>query len=113
MTASTFPCFIKKTQINPEFFNFSMYQGWDDFCDQSVVCQDISKVPCFLNSTTDISVLMGMFHNSLNSVKVPYFVNLHFVMHGGMTNNLAQMIILLRIMPHKQKNMSPDQRSRS
>ena len=44
MTAPTFPCFIKKTQINPEFSIFSMYQGWDYFRDQSVVCQDTSKV---------------------------------------------------------------------
>ena len=42
VTAPTFePSFIKKTQINPEFSNFSVYQGWDDFRDQSVVCQDI------------------------------------------------------------------------
>ena len=73
MTAPTFPCFIKKTQINPEFSNFSVYQGWVDFCDQSVVCQDISKVPCFVSNTTDISVLTGIFRNS---VKVPCFVNL-------------------------------------
>ena len=79
MTARTFPCFIKKTQINPEFFNFSVYQGLDDFCDQSVVCQNISKVSCFLNNTTDISVLIGIFRNSVNSVKVPCFVNLRLV----------------------------------
>ena len=60
MAAPSFPCFIKKTQINPEYFNFSVYQGWDNVCDQSVVCQDISKVPCFLNNTTDISVVMGI-----------------------------------------------------
>ena len=41
--------------------------------DQSMVCQDISKVLCFLNNTTDISVLIGIFRNS---VKVPCFVNL-------------------------------------
>ena len=67
---------LKKTQINPEFSDFSVYQGWDDFRDRSVVCQDISKVPCFVNNTTDISVLIRIFHNSLNSVKVPCFVNL-------------------------------------
>ena len=73
MTAPTFPYFIKKTQINQELSNFSVYQGWDDFRDQSVVCQDLSKVPCFVNNTTDISVHIGIF---LNSVKVPCFVNL-------------------------------------
>ena len=73
VTEPTFPCFIKKTQINPEFSNFSVYQGWADFRDQSVVCQDISKLPCIVNNTTDISVLIGIFRNS---VKVPCFVNL-------------------------------------
>ena len=73
MTAPTFPCFIKKTQINPELSNFSVNQGWDDFRDHSVVCQDISKVPCFFNNTRDISVLIGIFRNSVNSVKVPVF----------------------------------------
>ena len=73
MTAPTFPCFIKKTQINPELSNFSVYQGWDDIRDQSVVYQDLSKVPCFVNNTTDISVHIGIF---CNSVKVPCFVNL-------------------------------------
>ena len=53
-----------------------MYPGWDDFCDQSEVCQDISKVPCFVNNTTDMSVLIGFFRNSVSSVKVPCFVNL-------------------------------------
>ena len=43
-----------------------------------MVCQDISKVPCFVNNTTDISVLIGIFRNSVNSVKVPCFVNLLF-----------------------------------
>ena len=76
MTEPTFPCFIKKTQINPEFSNFSVYQGWADFRDQSVVCQDISKLPCFVNNTPDISVLIGIFRNSANSVKIPCFVNL-------------------------------------
>ena len=76
MTAPTFPCFIKKTQINPEFSNFSVYQGWDDFRDQSVVCQDIPKVQCFVNNTMDFSVVIGIFCNSVNSVKVPLFVNL-------------------------------------
>ena len=70
MTAPTFPCFIKKTQINPEFYNFSVFQGWDDFRDQSLVCQDISKFSCFVNNTTDIFVLIGIFRNSVNSVKV-------------------------------------------
>ena len=73
MTAPMFPCFIKKTQINPEFSNFSVYQGLDNFCDLSVVCQDISKVLRFVNNTTDISVHIGIFRNS---VKVPCFVNL-------------------------------------
>ena len=65
-----------KTQINLEFSNFSVYQVWDDFRDQSVVCQGISKVPCFVNNTTDISVLIRIFRNYMNSVKVPCFVNL-------------------------------------
>ena len=33
------------------------------------------KVPCFVNNTTDISILIGIFRNSVNSVKVPCFVN--------------------------------------
>ena len=78
MTAPTFPCFIKKTQINLEFFNFSVDQGWDDFRDLSMVCQDISTVLCFVNNTTDISVLTGIFRNSVNSMKVPCFVNLRY-----------------------------------
>ena len=97
MTAPTFPRFIKNKQINPEFSNFSVYQGWDDFRDQSVVCQDISKfralltiprtfpylsefsvIPLsqfrvFVNNTTDISVLIGICRNSV--IKVPCFVN--------------------------------------
>ena len=36
----------------------------------------IIKVPCIVNNTTDISVLIGFFRNSVNSVKVPCFVNL-------------------------------------
>ena len=89
MTAPTFPCSIKKTQINPEFSNFSVYQGWDDFRDQSVVFQDISKVPCFVNNTTDISVLIGIFRNSVDSVKVPCFVNLPLVPSPHKRNKLS------------------------
>ena len=57
--------FIKKTQINPEFFNFSVDQGWDYFRDQSLVCQDISAVSFFVNNTTDISVLITIPHTFL------------------------------------------------
>ena len=81
MTAPAFPCSIMKIQINSEFSNFSVYQGWDNFRDQSVVCQDISKDPCFVNNITDISVRIGIFRNSMNSVKVPCFVNLHGSLH--------------------------------
>ena len=80
MTAPRFLYFIKKTQINPDFSNFSMYHGWHDFRDQSVVCQDISKVPCFVKNTTDISVLIGIFRNS---VKVPCFVKLCLILTIG------------------------------
>ena len=73
MTALTFPCFIKKTQINPEFSNLAVYQGWDDFRDQSVFVKIYQKFRILLT----IHCHFLTYRHFRNSVTVPCFVNLH------------------------------------
>ena len=107
MTAPTFPCFIKKTQINTECSNISVYQGWYDFRDQSVVCQDISKVPCFVNNNTDISVHMGIFCNSMNSMKVWCFVNLYlYILPHALLDILSRSALHLLVIDIKKSNIT-------